>query len=150
MRKNELVTSDLDSSNILYLGDVEIGLEELTIIENIKSVFWISGIKWNEELLKMLQKIQPDEKLNTLYKESSLGMQLLVGLSLLLSNKKWKMVILDETLSGLDVKKREYFFQILKKISQESLVVFVAHGIENVDVDFTEISVSDGGIIDGK
>ena len=52
-------------------------------------------------------------------------MQIMVGLSLLFSENQWQLIILDETLSGVDKENTAFFFECLQQLKKETTIIIV-------------------------
>lgn len=95
----------------LFLTDVGIGLPYLDLRDNIELSAQILGVDSNEE--SFLPLFREEKYLETLYAQSSLGNQNKVGLSLLFSETRYSLIVLDETLNGID---RESVALILRQL----------------------------------
>lgn len=127
---------------LLFLTDVGIGLPYLDLRDNIELSAQILGINLNEE--NFLPLFREEKYLETLYAQSSLGNQNKVGLSLLFSETQYSLIVLDETLNGID---RESVALILEQlcILQEKKccpIIVVSHALtlkEALQVDIHDI-----------
>lgn len=126
----------------LFLTDVGIGLPYLDLRDNIELSAQILGVDLNEE--SFLPLFREEKYLETLYAQSSLGNQNKVGLSLLFSETRYSLIVLDETLNGID---RESVVLILEQlcILQEKKccpIIAVSHALtlkEALQVDIHDI-----------
>jgi ABC-2 type transport system ATP-binding protein len=90
-------------ARVLYLGTAGVGLTEMTIIDNIKVAYWAFRTKLKKDILtKITHNLYSEEQLTHIYETASHGMQLKLGLTLLYAEIDWDLIVLDETLSGLD------------------------------------------------
>ncbi|MEY8662974.1 ATP-binding cassette domain-containing protein [Ligilactobacillus faecis] len=90
----------------LFLTDVGIGLPYLDLRDNIELSAQILGVDLNEE--SFLPLFREEKYLETLYAQSSLGNQNKVGLSLLFSETRYSLIVLDETLMRFSRKSRDF------------------------------------------
>ncbi|MFG5432834.1 ATP-binding cassette domain-containing protein [Enterococcus faecalis] len=147
LKKNDNIIKKIKHNKILFLGESGIGLEELTVFENIKLVYWIFGAQFNEIVMEKVKMLYTKEQLNTIYSQASFGMQLMVGLSLLFSEIEWELIILDEVLNGLDKDNRLLILANVQKKSNNSIVFLVSHGeIDNTN-EYKEVEIIDKKII---
>lgn len=118
-----------DLANILFLTNESIGENFLTIKENIELLYHLHNITIDDSTWKAISNIYSDKQLDTLYEDASLGMSLKVGCSLIISPKKWDLIILDETLSGLDEPSRNIIIKYLENIveTMSTTVLIVSH-----------------------
>lgn len=143
IRKTENIVLEANSKKILYLGEVGIGMEDLTIFENIKLVYWIFGTKLDEKIIEKIKTLYSDEQLNKIYSQSSFGMQLMVGLSLLFSDIDWELIILDETLSGIDINNRQILINELMKKKHTATIFIVSHEQLDEKINYKEVHIND-------
>lgn len=143
IRKTKNIVLEANSAKILYLGEVGIGMEDLTIFENIKLVYWIFGTKLNEKIIEKIKTLYLDEQLNKIYSQSSFGMQLMVGISLLFSDIDWELIILDETLSGVDTNNRQILINELMKKKHISTIFIVSHEQLDEKIKYKEVHIND-------
>lgn len=143
LRKSDNIKTDLDRSRILYLGETGIGIEDLTIMENIKLVYWIFGIELTSRTIDKINSLYTEEQLKKIYHQSSFGMQLMVGLSLLFAETKWDLIILDETLAGIDQGNKELILQEIAQRENESIIFLVAHEYFKTKIEYKEVSIID-------
>ncbi|MCJ1995952.1 ATP-binding cassette domain-containing protein [Lactococcus piscium] len=143
-RKNNGVITNMISKAVLYLGEVGIGISDLTILENIKLAFWSFNIQLTDKIMLEIQSVYTEEQLNTLYRKGSFGMQVMVGLSLLFCENRWQLIILDETLSGVDDNNNNIFFEHLKQASSNTTIFIVSHTRHHLPIDYQEIGIESG------
>ncbi len=148
-RKDNALVTDIASKQTLFLGETGIGTEDLTILENIQLAYWSFGIKLSDSILFKINKCYTEQQLNTLYKRASFGMQIMVGLSLLFSENQWQLIILDETLSGVDKENTAFFFECLQQLKKETTIIIVSHS-EISDIDYQEIYIENGELYYAK
>lgn len=145
-RKNVAIANKIPSKKILYLGETGIGVEDLTIMENIKLAFWIFGNDLNNKALEKIKCLYSNEQLNKIYSQSSFGMQLMVGISLIFADIDWQLIVLDETLSGIDVENRQIILDELSRRKNNSIVFLVSHEIYDKKNEYSEVSINNGKI----
>lgn len=128
----------------LYLDAVGIGMTEMSIRDNIKLLFWLHGLRYTDkEINSLTAKLYSEDQLDTDYSAASLGMKLKVGLSLLYSSKNWSLIVLDETLSGLDRQSKE---DVLKQAKRKKCpVVIISHNFDKLD-SLKKIKLTNEGI----
>ncbi|MBF0699531.1 ATP-binding cassette domain-containing protein [Streptococcus danieliae] len=116
---------------ILYLTNEEITFPNLTVKENLMLSYFLFKIKdsINTELI-------PEEHLETLCKNASLGTRQKVGLSLAMVGNFWDLIILDEAFSNLDSNTMYKFLNSIdERVHEGTIVLFVEH-----QVDFSDYS----------
>lgn len=118
-----------DLKRKLYLPETAVGENWMTFRENIELLLSCYKIEMEEENIeKILQKLEIEES-DKMVNLMSVGTAMKVGLFLLFIPEYWEMIILDETLSHLDVRMQGLILQELKKRSGEGTSVFlVNHG----------------------
>lgn len=118
-----------DMKRKLYLPETAVGENWMTFRENIDLLLSCYKIELTEESIeKILCKLEIDEA-DKIVNLMSVGTAMKVGLFLLFVPGYWEMIILDETLSHLDVKMQSLILQELKKRSGEGTSIFlVNHG----------------------
>ncbi|MBP1042913.1 hypothetical protein I6N95_18010 [Vagococcus sp. BWB3-3] len=142
-RKTGNIVTNIDPKKILYLGESGIGIEDLTIIENIKLTYWIFGAKLTDVVMANIKSLYSDEQLNKIYSQSSFGMQLMVGLSLIFSEIEWQLIVLDETLAGVDeTNKLKIINEIIFRKS-ESVIFLVSHEHIKEKIEYEEVYIFD-------
>ena len=125
------------ANKILYLPDIDLCQEWLTIEENIEWLHVMSGVKMDEtvELYRELNILEEDYKKVAV--ECSLGTRMKVGLSLLYSLYDYKLIFIDETLAHLDTIFREKYLKKLKNYAKnKNAVIFL---IDHEDIDDSSI-----------
>jgi ABC-type multidrug transport system ATPase subunit len=143
LRKSENMDSDIQPNKVLYLGEVGIGIEDLTILENIKLTYWIFGTALDNDHLKKIKELYSEDQLNKIYSQASFGMQLMVGLSLLFAEIDWELIILDETLSGVDGKNRQILMNEVDKRQETAAVFLVSHEQFDKKIKCKEVQIND-------
>lgn len=139
------ITNDLASRPILFLTNAGIGVPYLKIEDNILLSAKILGVKLKKTDFKSLYS--KESYLDTLYNQSSLGNQNKVGLALLFSENDYGLIILDESLNGLDQKSTENILQRLRTLSLKRMcpIIFVSHVITLEDAIQVDIHHIVGG-----
>ena len=120
------VINDQDDLPTLYLANTGIGLPFMSINDNIQLSAKILNIPIEEkEYAKIFDN--EEELLRSPYESSSLGNQMKVGLSLLFSEAKFGLIVLDEALNGLDETSKSQILKQLKKLSENTTIMIVSH-----------------------
>lgn len=115
--------------NVLFLPDTSLGEKWLTLNESIDLMLFYYGIRISEE-----EKQEIKEKLeigdgNDLVSRVSVGTSMKIGLFLLFISNFWQTIVLDETLSHLDVQMKDKVVSELKQRKKEGAVTFlINHG----------------------
>lgn len=127
---------------LLFLTDVGIGLPYLDLRDNIDLSAQILGIDLNED--KFLPLFGEEKYLETIYTQSSLGNQNKVGLSLLFSETQYSLIVLDETLNGIDRKSVALILAQLRILQAQKCcpIVVVSHALtleDAIQVDIHDI-----------
>lgn len=114
---------------ILFLTNESIVENFLTIKENIELLYHLHNITLDKSTWNAISNIYSDKQLDSLYEDASLGMSLKIGCSLIASQNKWDLIILDETLSGVDEPSRNTIIKYLESIvdTMETTVLIVSH-----------------------
>ncbi|OAQ55118.1 ATP-binding cassette domain-containing protein [Enterococcus thailandicus] len=129
----------------LYLEAVGIGMSDMSIRDNIKLLYWLYGERCTDEILELLSEtLYSKEQLDTEYALASLGMKLKVGLSLLYAAKEWGLIVLDETLSGIDPQSKKVILEQLK--TKKCPVIIVSHNFDNIN-SYKKIELTKEGIV---
>lgn len=114
----------------LFLSDGGIGIPYLSIYDNIKLCAKILSVNINKENIIQLFN-NKNSLLKNFYEKSSLGNQNKVGLSLLFSNSHFDLIILDETLNGIDKESKKIIINRLKILKEDNcIILFVSHDID--------------------
>lgn len=128
--------------NVFYLSLDSYLIEEFTVKENIS---------FNEDLFKDFKLYKNDFGIKDLMKKKvsklSRGEKQRVGLFIALSSN-CKIILLDETLSGVDKKYRKMMVKELEKICLSKLVILVSH--QSVEVEGAETIYLKNGKLIGK
>lgn len=143
LRKSKNSVTDINPKNVLYLGEVGIGIEDLTILENIKLTYWIFGATLDDKIIDKIKRVYSDDQLDKIYSQSSFGMQLMVGLSLLFAEINWQLIILDETLSGIDVNNRKVLISEVVSRQDEAIIFLVSHEQIDEKIKYKEVRIND-------
>lgn len=133
----------IKGDNILYLTDTPQVLPYLSIIDNIKFLLYLHGVTLNDT---KLTNIFTQSQLKTMSSQSSLGMNIKVGLSLILVSNHWDLIVLDETLSNIDKDSTIFLEKELKKRSTEkTCIIVVDHNISSNN--YSKITLKEGRLI---
>lgn len=125
--------------NVLYLSEVPIVYPFLTIEDNINLLHHFHQLTPDKEFI---QKLYRGEQLATLASDASLGMQLKVGCTLLFQYQYWDLVILDETLSGIDKSSLTIIRESFQKlVDLNTIVIFVSHSDIFQDIEGSRLYI---------
>ena len=93
-----------------------------------------------------------DDQIDRLSVESSLGMKIKVGLSMLLKSDFWDLIILDEAISTIDQTTRKKVILELEERSKEgSIVIITTHDGVNIDSKkIKKIYIKNGELYEGR
>lgn len=135
--------SSINKSRILYLTNSDISFPYLTLGENIELFESIYSMKIDESKKYILYS---DDQINRLSIESSLGMKTKVGLSMLLKNKFWDLIILDETISAIDQNSRKtIIYELEERAKEGSIIIITTHdGLDLNSEKIKKIFISKG------
>lgn len=127
---------DNSAENILFLTNVGLGHNFLTIKENIQLLYAIHNLQMNSGDKEFISNLYTGTQLNSLYETASLGMCLKVGCTLLSKFNHWDLILIDETLSGIDSESRKFLMNSLEKISSNSnaCIIIVSHN--NIETEY--------------
>lgn len=140
LAKLEKLTSgelNITSENILYLTNEGVGQKFLTIRENIDLLYTLHMVNTNSECEKFISKLFDEPQLNTLYEKASLGMTLKLGCTLLAIDNYWGVIMIDETLSGIDKKSRKVLIERLEHLNKKGSVCIIIVSHNEIDKEFT-------------
>lgn len=127
---------------ILFLTNSGIGIPFLSIADNINLASKLIGIKiFKNNYINLFDN--EEDYLNKSYESSSLGNQMKVGLSLLFSDTKFGLILLDEALNGLDSNSQKMITNRLIYLSNETTILLVSHNeISGMETDvFQNVSL---------
>lgn len=116
---------------VLYLPETPLGEDWLTLRENLELVLFYYNISLTEEeitdAMTRLQITEPEEN----YHKVSLGTAMKVGLALLLQERRWDLIVLDETMSHLDSTIREFIWDVLEQRAKEgAIIILIDHSFK--------------------
>lgn len=126
--------------NVLFLPDTSLGEKWLTVNESIDLMIFYYGIHISDE-----KKQEIKEKLeigdgNDLVSQISVGTGMKIGLFLLFVPNFWQTIILDETLSHLDIwMKRVIVRELEDRKGEGAMVLLINHGEIPTEGDETSI-----------
>ncbi|TGY87127.1 ATP-binding cassette domain-containing protein [Petralouisia muris] len=122
-----LISGEL--GNVLFLPDTSLGEKWLTLNESIDLMLFYYGIHISED-----EKQEIKEKLeigdgNDLVSRVSVGTSMKIGLFLLFVRDFWQTIILDETLSHLDVQmKDKVVSELFQRKEEGAVTLLINHG----------------------
>lgn len=128
----------LDIPNkLLYIPEIQLTEDWLTIEENINFLYHISGATLDMEIdLKKTLNIK-EVDYHTISMDCSTGTNMKVSFSLLFSKDNWDLIIIDEAFSHIDVKTQYDILNYINNICKTngSIVIFTHHDslMENID-----------------
>ncbi len=108
---------------ISYISQDSYFVDYLSVYDNIKVC---SPNSSNNEIEKVLQQVQLENKKNIYPNKLSGGERQRLAIAQLLLKKK-KILILDEPTSSLDHKNRDLFFQIINALKEKVLIICCTH-----------------------
>lgn len=141
--------TSINEKRILYLTNSDISFPYLTLKENIELFENIYSFKIDESKKYTLYS---DDQIDRLSVESSLGMKIKVGLSMLLKSDFWDLIILDEAISAIDQTTRKKVILELEERSKEgSIVIITTHDEVNIDSKkIKKIYIRNGELYEGR
>ncbi|MDO4605294.1 MAG: ATP-binding cassette domain-containing protein [Helcococcus sp.] len=141
--------SSVNKSRILYLTNSEISFPYLTLRENIELFESIYSMEINESKKYILYS---DNQINRLSIESSLGMKTKVGLSMLLKNNFWDLIILDETISAIDQNSRKtIMYELEERLKEGSIILITTHDdLDLASEKIKKIFINNGEVYEKK
>lgn len=141
--------TSINEKRILYLTNSDISFPYLTLKENIELFENIYSFKIDESKKYTLYS---DDQIDRLSVESSLGMKIKVGLSMLLKSDFWDLIILDEAISTIDQTTRKKVILELEERSKEgSIVIITTHDGVNIDSKkIKKIYIKNGELYEGR
>ncbi|WP_370636106.1 ATP-binding cassette domain-containing protein [Lactobacillus sp. S2-2] len=132
----EIIRKINSNTDINYLSQENILIEDLTVLEQVKIEAEIMKIKSNQLLNEMLMKFSLDYKRNTIINNLSGGEKRRLSL-LLCTLREAKLLILDEPTVGMDLKLIDYLWNYLYKLG--STVLTITHDFNQIDKYFSRI-----------
>lgn len=113
---------------ILFLADRGIGIPFISVKDNIILASKILELPFPLEEYTDLFSSKIDS-LEEIYEKVSTGIQAKVGLSLLFSEKHFRLIIIDETLNSVDQESREILYRQIRKIQKfyPTPIIIVSH-----------------------
>lgn len=126
-------------------------LEDFTILDNLKTMFNISGQEYNQEIVKDVLKFVSidNSRLKDKIKKLSGGEKQRVAIALALL-KKPKILLLDEPTANLDEENANQIVSILQSLKRKGLIIVIA--THNPDIYEAEhiYTIKDKKIIEEK
>jgi len=144
-KKNENEKSTFRKNNISIVFQSFNLISDLTAIENVMLPSLYSGKDNNEtetDALRLLRKMNLENRINHLPKELSGGEQQRVAIARSMINKP-ELILADEPTGSLDIKNAGYVFDLMKEIIDENnLVIFATHNRSLVSKSNLELTIS--------
>ena len=144
-KKNENEKSTFRKNNISIVFQSFNLISDLTAIENVMLPSLYLGNDNNEtetNALKLLRKMNLENRINHLPKELSGGEQQRVAIARSMINKP-ELILADEPTGSLDIKNAGYVFDLMKEIIDENnLVIFATHNRSLVSKSNLELTIS--------
>lgn len=121
----------------LFLPDTCIGEDWMSMDENIDLLLYYYQISLSkDEKATIIEKMHIQE-LDKIYSQVSVGTAMKIGLFLLFIKDFWKFIILDETLSHLDIESRKIILNELGERAKEGTMIFIVDHTLNTPTDST-------------
>ncbi|RWS13138.1 ATP-binding cassette sub-family A member 1-like protein [Dinothrombium tinctorium] len=127
--------------NVLY--------DDLTVKEHLLLYGALKGIQKNKlknEIIKMLDKLELNFKINTKSKELSGGMKRKLSLAIAMIGEP-KILVLDEPTAGMDPEARRAVWDLLLEVRQNMAILVTTHHMEEADVLGDRIAIMSEGLI---
>ena len=144
-KKKENEKSTFRKNNISIVFQSFNLISDLTAIENVMLPSLYSGKDNNEtetDALRLLRKMNLENRINHLPKELSGGEQQRVAIARSMINKP-ELILADEPTGSLDIKNAGYVFDLMKEIIDENnLVIFATHNRSLVSKSNLELTIS--------
>ena len=144
-KKNENEKSTFRKNNISIVFQSFNLISDLTAIENVMLPSLYLGNDNNEtetNALKLLRKMNLENRINHLPKELSGGEQQRVAIARSMINNP-ELILADEPTGSLDIKNASYVFDLMKEIIDENnLVIFATHNQSLVSKSNLELTIS--------
>ena len=144
-KKNENEKSTFRKNNISIVFQSFNLISDLTAIENVMLPSLYLGNDNNEtetNALKLLRKMNLENRINHLPKELSGGEQQRVAIARSMINNP-ELILADEPTGSLDIKNAGYVFDLMKEIIDENnLVIFATHNRSLVSKSNLELTIS--------
>lgn len=149
---NEMAEDDLANYRNEVVGFVfqEYNLlEKLTVYENIKIALELLNIKDETKIDNLMKRLDIYDLRFRKIKELSGGQKARVAIARAIV-KEPKIILADEPTGNLDNKNSEIIWNILKKLSNEFLVIIVTHDVEIANKYADDILIIENGKINEK
>lgn len=144
-KKNENEKSTFRKNNISIVFQSFNLISDLTAIENVMLPSLYSGNDKDHtetNALRLLRKMNLENRINHLPKELSGGEQQRVAIARSMINKP-ELILADEPTGSLDIKNAGYVFDLMKEIIDENnLVIFATHNRSLVSKSNLELTIS--------
>ena len=144
-KKNENEKSTFRKNNISIVFQSFNLISDLTAIENVMLPSLYSGkdnIETETDALRLLRKMNLENRINHLPKELSGGEQQRVAIARSMINNP-ELILADEPTGSLDIKNAGYVFDLMKEIIDENnLVIFATHNRSLVSKSNLELTIS--------
>lgn len=122
-------------------------IETMSVYDNIEIGLSVNGLENHELILEIIEKLELTEKINTPVNLLSGGQKQRVAIARALV-KNPNILLADEPTGNLDSKTGTQTFEILKKLSNDKLVIVISHNLtEAYKYADRIIELSDGNVI---
>ncbi|KAL6530473.1 Phospholipid-transporting ATPase abca1 [Orobanche minor] len=145
--KNILIDMDDIRQSLGVCPQYDIVFPELTVKEHLEMFANIKGV--NEDYLpnvvvEMAEEVGLADKLNTLVRTLSGGMQRKLSLGIALIGDS-KVIILDEPTSGMDPYSMRLTWQLIKRIKKGRIILLTTHSMDEADALGDRIAIMANG-----
>ncbi|KAF2955824.1 ATP-binding cassette domain-containing protein [Marinitoga sp. 38H-ov] len=138
-----------NSKKILYIPEFSLNEDWLTLEENIRLFMYYHNISISDNIFKDILKKLNINDLSAFPYKASMGTNLKTIFSLIFIPNIWNLIVIDETLSHIDTKTQNIFFNELKnRMLEGSTIIFTYHGTLN-NHKFIELTLKKEGIFCG-
>ena len=147
--------SSLDSKEIVNYRNSYVGfvfqnfnlLEDYTVFENVNFALEFQNIKDKQRVYDCLEKVGLKDYVYRNVKDLSGGQKQRVAIARAIV-KKPRILICDEPTGSLDKENSKLIFDLLKKISEETLVILASHDRQSAEIYADQIiELVDGSVV---
>jgi len=120
------------SNNVGFIFQDYCLIESMSVYENIELALSVQGVKDHDAIVQTIKDVGLQNKIDTPVNLLSGGQKQRVAIARAIV-KKPSIILADEPTGNLDSKTTKQIFSILKKISNEQLVVVISHNINDAN-----------------